>query len=364
MKRTPILGITSLALLLVWVGTGCDNASAPAVDDNLVMREQIVDLDDEYGGYNFGDEEPNFDDPMLAADYGPDATAEFNDAMENDPVVAEIRHRLLPHKYLMITWGNLDADTTIDYVTDWTGGLSVENGVVLLKRTILFDPQDEILPRTSRDKIEWISYTKPHYDGVLVALHKIGVRDSTLDSTSVDVANTEPLSVTFKTGPLTVTIDEEDLVDLHRVVKVDDAGNAVAFNTITVAPDDCPNGFLAGQWKNVDHRPGGIFRGKWISHNGVHMGYLRGVYGPNSRGEKVFFGKWITQGGRFQGLLRGHYGASDDGPGGWFEGVWLNRQLRVMGGLRGVYGTRECDDGRHVGFFRGRWAARCLNDRL
>jgi hypothetical protein len=183
--------------------------------------------------------------------------------------------------------------------------------------------------------------------------------DSTGDSSNVDVAVPEPMAVTFKTGPLTVTIMESDLVDLHRVVTVDDAGNAVAFNTITVMPDECPSGFLAGQWRAVADRPGGIFRGKWISANGIHMGYLRGVYGPNSRGEKVFFGKWITRGGRFQGLLRGHYGVSDVRPGGWFEGQWISRNLQVMGGVRGVYGTRDTDNGRHGGFFRGAWKTRC-----
>jgi hypothetical protein len=360
MRRTSFWQITLLTIALVWAITGCDNnASSPSVEDELLTREQVVDLDDPYGGFNFGDETPNFADPMLAADYGPEAVAEFDDPMENDVEVNDIRSHARPHRYLMITWGNLDADTTIDFVTDWTGGLGVKNGVVVLKRTIRFDAHDEILPRTSRDRIDWISQTKPHFDGVLVELHKVVARDTTGDSTLVALETDRPLSVTFRTGPLTVTIDEEDLKDLHRVVTVDDAGNAVAFNTVTVSPGECPNGFLAGQWRNVNDRPGGIFRGHWISHNGVHMGYLRGVYGPNSRGEKVFFGKWIDRSGRFQGLLAGHYQGSDDRPGGSFEGIWLSRELREMGRLGGEYGVRENDEGRPVGFFRGRWHARC-----
>jgi hypothetical protein len=116
---------------------------------------------------------------------------------------------------------------------------------------------------------------------------------------------------------------------------------------------------MAGQWKDVNDRPGGIFRGKWISRNGAHMGYLRGVYGPNSRGEKVFFGKWITAAGRFEGLLRGHYQPAGDRPGGTYQGEWIGRELRAMGKLGGVYGKRVNDDGRHAGFFRGRWKAFC-----
>ena len=139
---------------------------------------------------------------------------------------------------------------------------------------------------------------------------------------------------------------------------VDDGGNAVAFNTITIEPTACAGGFLAGQWRNVSERPGGKFRGKWISQNGAHMGYLRGIYGPNDRGHRVFFGKWINQGGQFQGLLRGQYGFWDgDRPGGWFEGAWVNRSLRVKGKLRGAWSTSEDIDGG--GHFRGRWRHAC-----
>jgi hypothetical protein len=355
MRRNIIWQLAMMSLFAAWGLSGCDSPSTPAANEELVTREQTVDLDDEYGGFNFGDESPAFADPMLAVDYGPDEALEFADPMDGDPAVLRIRDRYRPRTFLMVTWGNLESDSTIDFVTDWTGGLSVENGVAILRRTIRFDFDDVILPRTSRDTIEWISHTRPSFDGVLVELHHASQQDTTPDdSARVDVAAPEPMAVTFKTGPLTVTIMEKDLVDLHRVVAVDDAGNAVAFNTITVIPEECPNGFLAGQWKSVTGRPDGVFRGKWISSNGVHMGYLRGVYGPNSRGEKVFFGKWITEGGRFQGLLRGHYGVSDDRPGGWFEGEWLGSNLRVMGALRGVYGTRDTG-----GFFRGTWKMRC-----
>jgi len=90
------------------------------------------------------------------------------------------------------------------------------------------------------------------------------------------------------------------------------------------------------------------------------MGYLRGAYGPNSRGEKVFFGKWITEGGRFEGLLKGRYGGFDgDRPGGWFEGIWLTRGLRIGGGIRGAWATSEKADGG--GFFRGQWMRRCAS---
>jgi hypothetical protein len=201
-----------------------------------------------------------------------------------------------------------------------------------------------------------------------VALHKIVAADTAgNDTTATSLAGNDTgaaMSITFDTGPLTVTIGEEHLRDLHRVVKVDEAGNAVAFNTISIAPQECPSGFLGGQWRPVDHRPGGIFRGRWISHNGVHAGYLRGVYGTTSDGENMFFGKWIKSTGQFRGLLIGHYGNNTDvEPGGWFRGIWLNRNLKVGGELGGVWATRD-DAERPGGFFKGRWKAQCVTPEV
>jgi hypothetical protein len=117
---------------------------------------------------------------------------------------------------------------------------------------------------------------------------------------------------------------------------------------------------MAGQWRPVNDRPGGIFRGKWISNNGIHEGYLKGVYGATSDGDNVFFGKWIKANGRFQGLLVGYYGDHDARPGGWYRGAWLTRNLHVGGHVYGVWNTRE-DGDRPGGFFKGRWKMACPN---
>lgn len=349
--------LASLAMLAAWAFAGCENAADTDTANDISTREQTVNLDDPYGGFNTADETPAFGDAMLAADYGPDSDVEVHDDVDT----TRTDHRR-PHRFLMVTWGNLRADSTIDYPTDWTGSLCVENGVVVVKRTIQFEERDHLQPRTSRECVEWVSHTQPHFDGVIVAILKTRC-DSLLTSTAnVDTLCDEPLSVTFQTGPLTVTFTQDELANLHKVIQVDDAGNAVAFNTLIVMPGECPQGFLAGQWKNVeDKRYAGVFRGKWVSENGLHMGYLRGVFGENGQGHHVFFGKWITQNGRFKGLLTGRYGAfetTDRGADGWFEGVYFSRELHTMGGLKGVWGTR--DDEKEGGFFRGVWGARCV----
>jgi hypothetical protein len=356
MKRTrTFFSLLMITLLVAWVASGCDNATDTDTANDLSSRVQTVNLDDPYGGFNTADEAPAFDDPSLVANYGP-----AGDVAVDDDVDTTLTDRSRPHQYLLITWGNLRADSLIDFPTDWSGGLCAENAVVVVKRLIRFEPRDQLLPRTSRGCVEWVSHTQPHFDGILVEL--LPMRCDSLAAVSAnDRLCEKPVSVTFKTGPLTVTIGPDELADLHRVVTVDDAGNAVAFNTVMRMPGECAGGFLAGQWQPVDEDSiDGRFRGKWISENGVHMGYLRGVYGVNTRAERVFFGKWITENGRFQGLLRGHYGSfpatSTRQADGWFEGVWFSRELRVAGALGGSWCTNQDADG---GFFRGRWKGRC-----
>jgi hypothetical protein len=358
MKRFTVYFIFALSAMLLWMTAGCSSTEEPNVDDDLMTRDQTVDPNDPYGGLNFADEAPAFGDPAMVEMFGPEEGAGYSDPVENDPAVVRSRERRIPVTYLMITWGNLEADTTIQFRTDWTGSLSARNGAVCLKRVIAWDNRDEILPRTSRDLLEWNSSTGPRFDGILVALHKIAPGDTAGDTTSVDAAGAGPLVVTFDTGPLTVNINEEHLRDLHRVIRVDDAGNAVAFNTIDVQPGACPNGFMAGRWRPVEDRPGGVFRGKWINYNGVHTGYVRGHYGPTADGEHVFFGKWIRHDGRFQGLLVGYYGRHIEDPGGWYRGIWITRALRTGGYVHGIWNTR--DEAPHPGgFFRGRWTKVC-----
>jgi hypothetical protein len=244
----------------------------------------------------------------------------------------------------MVTWGNLRSDSTINYSTDWTGSLCVENGAVRVLRTIRFERGDHLSPRTTRTCVGWVSHTQPSFDGILVSLHREPC-DSLVSTRStvatVDSLCANPFQVTFKSGPLTVTFNQDELRDLHKVIPVDNAGNAVAFNTIALMPGECPSGFLAGQWKDVDDkRYDGIFRGQWVSENGLHEGFLRGVYGANGRGDHVFFGKWISKDGTFRGLLKGRYGHDpsaspvNDRGDGWFKGVWFNRNLTVGGGRR------------------------------
>lgn len=353
--RVPTYLLIILVVAAMVPFTGCTDSEDPAtVDDELYTREQIPNLDDEYGGYNFADEAVGFDDPELLAEFGDDE--EFTDPFEGDPTIrvwerdrdGNLRGRV----YLMITWGNLHRDSTITHWTDWTGSLSVDPGAVLLRQTIRFEPHDRILPRTERGLLEWESRTMPCIDGILVRIVPYASPTVVDAHGEIDSANTV---ITFKTEPFSASFTLDKLPNLRRVVTLDD-GNAVAFTAVHVPPADCPRGFLRGVWRNHPERPDGRFFGKYISENGVHHGFVKGFYGVNKEGEKLFFGKWISRAGRFRGILIGRYGHFEEDGAGWFAGRWIGRDLRVHGELKGEW--RRNDECRG-GFFRGVWRQNC-----
>jgi hypothetical protein len=354
MKRFYLFLVMAVVLSLAWL-PACQSpdASGPTEND-LETRTQEPNLDDPYGGFNLADEAPGFDDPVLLNEFDDSKVAEYNDPVSQQPDIAAAIKRPLPQHYLMITWGNLERDSLIDYWTEWRGSLTVDQGAILLKRIIRFEGRDQILPRTARNKLEWISNTGPGFDGIVVRI--LPRRDICADSSVVDTACVANM-VTFDTGPLTVSFTLAELRDIHRIIRVDNMGNAVSFNSIIVYPNSCPRGFLGGIWKDNPDTTGGTFRGMWMSEKGAHMGFLRGIYGVNSAGDRVFFGKWVSMNGKFKGILKGHYGNFPDAPGGFFEGVYLSRSLRIRGDLKGVW--QKSDRLNGGGFFKGRWANRC-----
>lgn len=355
MKRATLFTISLVLLtLVVWL-PACQSPDSPSVgDENYITREQTLDLDDPLGGFNLGDEPPAFDDPVLLSEFSGDEDVAYDDPMESQERVREMERRRINRFFVRVTWGNLDHDSTITFATDWSGSLTVDDGAVLLKRLIRFEPGDHILPRTSYDLLEWESYTQPSFDGVLVKIIPVS-RTSDLTTAVCNDSNTV---VNFDFGPFTKSFTLAELRDMHEVFPVDEAGNAVAIDAIYFDPTSCPQGFLGGIWKHVQERPGGVFYGKWVTENGLHAGYLKGVYGTNSDGQQVFFGKYIDREGRFKGLLKGRYWNTDAGTG-EFAGLWMNRHMTMEGELAGMW--KAAEEGRGDGFFRARWRARCAN---
>src|SRR5262249_46782701 len=75
---------------------------------------------------------------------------------------------------VVLLWGHLPAprDATNDDATpareDWTGSITVDAGAIGMKRTIAFDVNDHVDPRTDAKSIAFTSHTLPYVDGMLL----------------------------------------------------------------------------------------------------------------------------------------------------------------------------------------------------
>jgi hypothetical protein len=218
MNRNRTLATIAFALAVsAWAFVGCDQSTGTDSTNDVSNRTQSVNLNDPYGGYNTANEKPAFGDPYLLENYGAEASNVV--ALADEDSTRESRMRV--HRFLLVTWGNLNADSTINFPTDWSGKLCVENGLVRPVRTVRFEePRDHLVPSTSRSCVEWVSHTQPDFDGILFALHRVPC-DSLATPDSLCAS---PISVTFTTGPLTVTFNQDELKDLHKVIQVDAAG--------------------------------------------------------------------------------------------------------------------------------------------
>lgn len=348
MRRTiTLLSITALAGLLA---IGCSDSPSNTGD---VSGE--LNLEDEFGGYTPTSEAIAFGDQELLTSSDDIEGDEYDDPVVLSPQIDSMMADSVGEFYhLRLLWGQLRHDSTVTAPTDWTGSLSVSNGVEIIRRTIHFElGQDYIPTRTDSSLIEWVSYTTVHNDGI--------VADIYIPPSDTDQA----VTVSFQTGPYSRTITLDELASLDTIVYLDDAdSNAVAMYGFKRVPGYCPRGFLSGHW-GYDEEGNGLFRGAWIARGGWITGYVSGHYGAGSEGNKVFYGKWISAAGEFEGLLRGtydHHPSVHANPnarrraGGWFYGHVFNGDSEEIGVLRGKFRSHPAF---RNGFFSGRWKLYC-----
>ncbi|MEW5923011.1 MAG: hypothetical protein AB1746_03400 [Candidatus Zixiibacteriota bacterium] len=352
--------LTALILGLLGFLAGCSEDTASPSDDDLLTAAE------EFGGYIPTDESAAFGDPVLLDEM--DADKIYNDEFAAIPAVDSIIDESVEGAYaLRILWGSLRYDSTITEITDWSGSLTISRGAEIVRRTIKFeDGQDYILDRTDRTKIEWVSLTSVHFDGIFVNIYIPPVE--TDDSAMIAE---EPVTVTFETEPFTVSFSIDEIAALDTIYYLEDSINAVSFRGFKVEPMGCPNGFLDGHW-GTDTTGQGVFSGRWIASNGMLAGFLQGEWGQDSAGANYFVGKYIDVNGRFEGLLKGTYrwlpfGAMNglqDGQtkrhgGGRFFGHFYNAELTPIGVLKGRFGMPKYDTDCDKGYFFGRWKKFC-----
>lgn len=363
MKQTRFIILMIAAGLIALVG--CSENATQTVDATSELN-----LEAEFGGYTEVAEEPGFGDEELMESESEEQIVEDNlaatpemVALLSDPESGIFRFRAV--------WGQLRFDSSVTHPTDWSGSLAISRGGVLIRRTIRFElAQDYILPRVSRELLEWHSITTVHNDGIVADLI-VPVPEPILDSTAVidgsdttyavDTLWPDAVTVEFTTGPYSRTFDLGDLASLDTIITLDDSSQ-IAFTAYQNNP--CPRGILAGRWGRNEEGQG-VFRGRWIDRTGIVTGWLKGHYGINDEGLRVFYGKWIDRSGQFEGFLRGTWypNPSEEAneiavcrAGGMFEGGVFLANGDEIGLLKGKYRGACYVRG---GFFQGRWKLHC-----
>ncbi|MFQ5607341.1 MAG: hypothetical protein ACE5GA_05295 [Candidatus Zixiibacteriota bacterium] len=369
-------GLALFALLAV----GCsENPNDPALSDNS-------DNNAEFGGFTTVDEAPGFGDPVMvsmAADLSGEAVNDVT--LQTDPQVVEMDTDPETGRFaLKVIWGKPRYDSTVGVATDWTGSLSISRGAEVVRRVIRFERgQDELLPRADRKLIEWVSQTTVHNDGLLVEIfnppHPDSIRiDTTFitDPTGNEIVGvidttvfTSPLTLTFRTAPLTISFSADQLAALDTVIYVQDSC-AVIFQSTRIERHPCPRGYLAGGWGVTDSGEQ-VFRGVWMSVRGNLEGYLRGRWGVNDAGRRMFWGKWISSNGRFEGFLRGTWAvfnepsdltSNSDRVVGGFKGGIFDASRMPIGMLRGHFWSHNRDETIDTplrGRLEGKWTLAC-----
>jgi hypothetical protein len=371
------------ALLSLGLLAGCSGDESDLTTASLTGADDYsqFDFSQTYGGLTDTDEEEAFGDEALKAMMLAEEQEVVDDPMAMDPVVLEMEERsrhMERHEegerprftYLRLRWGMLRGpDDTLRVespcdVTDWTGELHTDRGIVVVKRLIRFErPMDHVIfPRLNRKTVAFVSHTTCHFDGLVIQIIE---RPDDADSEYA-----EPNMLHINTPGFSADFEVAHLGDVDEVFEVDDQGNRFQMTGFSLSDIEiCPKGFLSGRYRQVradrpdtvDHdRPGelyGTYAGAWTTLTGRVRGFLRGGYGVTEDGQRIFIGKYIDRRGRFMGLIRAGWNPADEEHDlADFLGHWRGRRGNMEGVLGGQAHPVEDYPG---GFIVGRWTTFC-----
>jgi hypothetical protein len=311
------------------------------IDEQLNEEDLEVSLDKEFGGYDSDDEAAAFGDIDIMESFPEDA--EVVDSYDADPEVADAV-RATPSAvnayFLRITWGLLEGDSTATDVIDWSGSAEISKGTLVVMRKIRFEQNDQVLRRDSRQKVEFTSLTKPHFDGLMLAIID---NDDSIDTEG---------RFTLKAGEYEKSFAFSELDSLEMVEPVGSGGHEVSIVTRNKNLQPFAGGFLEGRWVK-SHRNGGELKGRWINSTGDGAGHIKGIWGINRFGNKVFKAKYIDINGQFRGLINGQWGYERGTNGGYFKGRFFNSERRVIGTISGKF--KHGRQGTRRGYFQARY---------
>lgn len=338
--RIALYILLAVALSLLMTGCGSENTSPEKLDD------------EEFGGLMPTDENPAFGDGELLTLFPEDPP--YQDPLINHPDIRNAeRYGGSRHYLVRVLWGNLETPIAASEgksdcpVTNWSGSIEVEGGVLCVARLLRFEGGDTVVPyRKSAREFSWTSYTSQDVDGIIFRVI------DTPDPKYVKYSNT----LRFETKLYQVEIPFSELADYSDFVFIDEC-NKISIIATAIHPSRCSGGFLEGLW-TAESDTSGYFKGVWIADDGTISGHLRGKY-DLANGKRVLYGKWIDDSGKFGGLLKGTWTPLPEdlpGPDGLFEGIWVDSTYTVAGSFKGHYCFCESSE---QGWFHGRWRTRC-----
>ena len=160
-----------------------------------------MDLDQAYGGLTMTDEAPAFDDPYLIAEDAQDAgrrvrrSARGRSRGARDGADALTTAPASPTSAWSGACSTARAPTAT--AVDWTGSLSVDRGLLIVRRVVLFEPRTDsiVRPRPDRQTVAFESFTGGHFDGLVVQIIE----------RPQDIDGERPNQLHFATGPLTTS---------------------------------------------------------------------------------------------------------------------------------------------------------------
>ncbi len=354
-----MLNRLSLALVLATSAVACVDSSTgsdPATPDSVTADLALAN-----GGNTTADEQPEFGIPEAFEAAAIESDNANTDPLANDPTIVALDGSASPvgptagsgsaspplalARDVIVVWGHIPGGAG-GVARDWSGSLTASRGALVVKRTIAFEDNDHLLPRTAIDAVAFDSHTKPFVDGL--ALHVLdGAPTSAAAQTLVYQSATD--------ATITYSIDLA-LLDAGPVVI--DAGNGDKMVAIAqrTAVAGCDGGFMRGRWHSLVPGLGlGEYLGVVTARDGSVIGNVRGIYGTKKDGTPVVYGKFIDLAGKFVGIIAGTFDASDDE----YAGKWLDK-AGEHGLVHGHYFESADEQG---GAFLGRWAqTACTQD--
>ncbi|MCA9727206.1 MAG: hypothetical protein KC729_05940 [Candidatus Eisenbacteria bacterium] len=344
--RGWILALT--VLLGLAGGTGCsDRQTAPSAPE----EPPVLDLDSALGGFSASDEEPAFGDDAIAALV--EAEIEFEDPVSQSSEFTSLAADPTVRVYAVsLLWGDLDRARGLggsgggNSLLDWSGRARLTRGIIVVERLIGFDRLDAVdETRLDARQVSWTSHAALRQEGLRLSLW---IRGGAQDSLFVEA------------GPYAGAWPVDALASFVVTGDAPGSSQQITIRGLSVR-DESDEGFAQGFWIPPTSVPGS-FAGRWMGARGDVLGFVEGIYGTSSAGDRVLFGKWIDREGRFRGFLRGSWEPASDGPGlkaASFDADLLTPASDRLERVGSCSGRWRVATGRSEGAFEARWCLGC-----